>query len=122
MHMPSILQTNLVNVDCEVQTDVSMKQFSGIQKELSQLQQEVFLERQEINQFRMSPETLENNNEKVKYYTGLPSYAVLSTLLQYLESFIPTSGTALTKFQQCMLVLARLRLICHTVSTYPRQL
>ena len=103
MHMPSILQTNLVNVDCEVQTDVSMKQFSGIQKELSELQQEVFHERQEINQFRMSPETLENDNEKVKYFTGLPSYAVLSTLFQYLESFIPTSGTALTIFQQCML-------------------
>ena len=49
------------------------------------------------------------DDTKVKYYTGLPTYAVLLTLFQFLEPLI-LKRTSLTKFQQYILVLIRLRL------------
>ena len=58
----------------------------------------------------MSEETFKNNDEKVNYYTGLPSFTVLMTLFQFLQPFIPKSQTAMSQLQQCILVLTRLRL------------
>ena len=50
-----------------------------------------------------------DDDTKVKYYTGLPTYAVLLTSFQFLEPLI-LKWTSLTKVQQYILVLIRLRL------------
>lgn len=58
-----------------------------------------------------SPETFENNEEKAKFYTGLPNFLVLMQVFRLCEPYITsTSLSALSKFEQFILVLIRLRL------------
>ncbi len=53
----------------------------------------------------------EDNDEKVKYYTGIPSYKTLMAVFKFVSSGI-TSGnrTSLSHFQMFILVLVKLRL------------
>ena len=106
----SAVQTGVIFSDCAVQTDMSMKTFSALQEEVVQLQVKNHEQQEEMKQSKMSEEAFKNDDEKVKYYTGLPTFAVLMTLFQFTQPFIPNSRTAMSKFQQCILVLARLRL------------
>jgi len=56
-------------------------------------------------------DSFKNNDEKVRFYTGLTNWNILLTLFTYLQSYLPvTSRTSLTAFQQLMLTLMRLRL------------
>ena len=123
--------------DCAVQTDVSMLTFAAMQAEIMQLQLKNYQQVEEIqqlqvkncqqvdeiqqlqqkncqqveenNQLKITEEMFKDDDTKVKYYTGLPTYAVLLTLFQFLEPLI-LKRTSLTKFQQYILVLIRLRL------------
>lgn len=53
----------------------------------------------------------QEDDEKVKYYTGLPNFLTLNLLFHYLEPHIPhTRASVLTKFQQLILCLLKLRL------------
>ena len=54
-------------------------------------------------------DSLRDNDEKVKYLTGLPGYSVLHTLYVYLEEYIP-SRNSMSKFESLILVLVKLRL------------
>lgn len=66
--------------------------------------------KEKLKQTVFSPEALENDQEKVKHYTGL-TYAILIALFNYLSPHIPeNSKSALTKFEKLMLVLIKLRL------------
>ena len=51
----------------------------------------------------------ENDDEKVKSMTGLPTYAKLQVVLTFILSLLPT-GTHLSPFQQLILTLMRLRM------------
>jgi hypothetical protein len=63
------------------------------------------------NETVFSPEYFIDNNEKVKYYTGLPNYNVLMAVCRLLEHHIPiTDRSSLSKFQQLILTLIKLRL------------
>ena len=52
-----------------------------------------------------------DDDENVRLFTGLPSYVVLMVLFNYIEPFLPQAhNSALSKFQQLILVLMRLKL------------
>lgn len=51
----------------------------------------------------------ESKDEKVLYYTGLPTYKILLTLFSYLEAFL-IPKKSMNKFQMLVLALMRLRL------------
>ena len=56
-------------------------------------------------------ESLKDDDSKVKYYTGLPSFNVLKAIFDFVSPCVGTySRTALPLFDQFLLVLARLRL------------
>ena len=60
-----------------------------------------------ITRQALNEQSLEGNNEKVKYYTGLTSIA---TLMALFNSFISQSQCGLSLFQQYLVVLIKLRL------------
>ncbi|XP_046558967.1 uncharacterized protein LOC124268010 [Haliotis rubra] len=57
------------------------------------------------------PEDFEDDNDKVKYYTGLPSFTILMALFNLLAPDMHENGnSSLNKFQKIILTLMRLRL------------
>ncbi len=46
----------------------------------------------------------------MKFYTGLPSYAVLMIIFDFVAPYIPSTRSVLPKFQQFLMVLMKLRL------------
>lgn len=82
-----------------------------IRKELNRLTVENLDLKEKLKENDITPDFFEGNDERVKYYTGLPSFLTLMTIFNVLEPFLPGSGrTALTKFQKLVLVLMNLRL------------
>ena len=51
----------------------------------------------------------QNDYDKVKYYTGLPTFQLLMVTFHFVRDYVKLSKS-LTKFQECMIVLAKLRL------------
>ncbi|XP_068692761.1 uncharacterized protein [Montipora foliosa] len=50
------------------------------------------------------------DNEKVRFYTGLPPYDVLQTVLQYVSKFVVSKSPTLSQFQEFVLILMKLKL------------
>ena len=54
---------------------------------------------------------LNGDDGKVKFYTGLPTYATLMAIFNFVSTHIPVSSSAsLSNFQQFLIVLMKLRL------------
>ncbi|TDH06567.1 hypothetical protein EPR50_G00114840 [Perca flavescens] len=67
--------------------------------------------RESVDKMSLSENSLRNDAEKVKFYTGLPNYFVLETVMWLLAPHMNGMKTAkLSKFQQLLLTLMRLRL------------
>ena len=63
------------------------------------------------NETVFSQEYFIDNNEKVKYYTGLPNYNALMAVFRFLEDHIPiTERNLLSKFQLLILTIIKLRI------------
>jgi len=100
------------------QTDISGTQITEaevntvrLNLEVQHLRSEVHELRKRVSDFSLSPESFENNEEKVKFYTGLPNFLTLMAVFSLIEDHITESGhSLLTKFQQMMLCLMKLRL------------
>ena len=59
----------------------------------------------------LTEESLQNDDAKVKFYTGLQSFATLMAIFKYVSApVILGPRTTLTKFQQFLVVLMKLRL------------
>ena len=64
-----------------------------------------------LNECSISFEYFQDDDKKVNYYTGLPSYITLIALYELLEPFLTDSRRiSLSKFQKLVLTLMRLRL------------
>ncbi len=62
-------------------------------------------------EFMLTEEAFEKNDQKVCFYTGLPTWDILQKLLKYIEPcFATTSRSLLSPCQQLLLTLMRLRL------------
>ncbi|XP_033966451.1 uncharacterized protein [Pseudochaenichthys georgianus] len=67
--------------------------------------------RDSLDKMALSENSLRNDAEKVKFYTGLPNYFVLETVMWLLAPHMDGMKTVkLSKFQQLLLTLMRLRL------------
>lgn len=51
-----------------------------------------------------------NDNEKVRFYTGLLAYDVLQTVYQYVLTFVVRRSPTLSKFQEFVPTLMKLKL------------
>ncbi|XP_015234369.1 PREDICTED: uncharacterized protein LOC107087349 [Cyprinodon variegatus] len=67
--------------------------------------------RESVEKMSLSESAFRNDAEKVKFYTGLPNYFVLETVMWLLAPHMDAMKTIrLSKFQQLLLTLMRLRL------------
>ena len=67
--------------------------------------------KKELDEYRWNENLLDGNNEKVLYYTGLPTFAMLQALLLHVVAYLPHGPLKkLSPFQQLLLFLMRLRL------------
>ena len=60
--------------------------------------------------FLFSDPYIHNDDEKVLFYTGLPNYATLLLVLEFVTSAITTPRGVLSPFQELFMVLMKLRL------------
>ena len=50
------------------------------------------------------------DDDKVKFHTGLPSFEILQKVFSFVESHVDRRRTVVSKFQECCMVLVKLRL------------
>ncbi|XP_060085335.1 uncharacterized protein LOC132564721 [Ylistrum balloti] len=94
-----------------VQTELSSDSISALESDYNRLTVENIELRQKLASMTISEEGLKDNDDKVKLLTGFASYHILMTVFSFLEpSLHVTHSSALTKFQQMMVVLIRLKL------------
>ncbi|XP_070200907.1 uncharacterized protein [Littorina saxatilis] len=101
----------------EVHTDFTISYLEAMESELQILRTENLTLRMKLNAATMSDDSFfcnedgSRDDEKVKYYTGLPSFLTLAALVSFLTPHISSGPRSITsKFQQVLIVLTRLRL------------
>lgn len=94
-----------------VQTETSSEMIDAMKAELETLSKENSVLKEQLISSKMTVDMFRTDDEKVRFFTGLPGFVVLSVLINYLEPYLQhTRKNSLDKFQQIMLVLMRLRL------------
>ena len=82
-----------------------------LQEECKKLKQSNAESESKAAQFCLSKESFRDNNAKVKYYTGLPNFATLMALFNFLSPSVEIGNrSVLSAFQQMIVVLMKLRL------------
>ncbi|XP_026012899.1 uncharacterized protein LOC113015174 [Astatotilapia calliptera] len=97
--------------DAGCQTELTMDDIEKMDDVLRQNTAELVDLRSKALDTQFSQEAFEKNEDKTKFYTGLPNFLVLIQIFELCEPYI-TSGpmSLLSKFEQFILVLLRLRL------------
>ena len=99
------------SVCTQTDTDITRGDIDGVTVEINRLMEENRNLKNKLKKTEIHPETFERDNEKVKYYTGLPSFATLMVLLSHLLPFLPQGNRRLlSPFQMLMVTFMRLRL------------
>nr|XP_002732168.1 PREDICTED: uncharacterized protein LOC100375462 [Saccoglossus kowalevskii] len=93
------------------QTDLTTSMLKSMGNELQALRTENQSLKEQLSKYtnKMSQVDLEGDNEKVKFFTGISSFAILISLYNFIEQHLPPR-TSLDKFRMFMLTLMRLRL------------
>ena len=106
---PNTIVENPLTREVCTQTDLTVLMMDNMNLELqASLKQSSDL-KAELDAKTFSETTFRGDDEKTKYYTGLCNFSVLMVLFEFLKPHL--SGVSkLSKFQQLLLVLMRLRL------------
>ncbi|XP_006812856.1 uncharacterized protein LOC100372111 [Saccoglossus kowalevskii] len=93
------------------QTDLTTSMLKSMENELQALRTENQSLKEQLSKYtnKMSQVDLEGDNEKVNFFTGISSFAILISLYNFIEQHLPPR-TSLDKFRMFMLTLMRLRL------------
>lgn len=79
-------------------------------QEIAHLQEENRKLKEELSEKNLDEDFLKDNDAKVKFYTGLPSFALLMGVLMQIRPSLPTTERKLSHFQMLLLTFMRLRL------------
>lgn len=83
----------------------------AMQEEIQRLLSENQLLKSQLNDFKMSEESFFQNDDKVRFYTGLPNYLTLMTVFSFIEPFMPKPRKEdLGKFERLIMTLMRLKI------------
>jgi len=97
--------------DAAVQTDITGSDIDNMEAKISELASRLYFQ-------HITPQTasscfdisdFQNDDDRVKYYTGLPNFKVLTTVFEFLHEYVKC-GKSLSHFQEFVIVLAKLRL------------
>lgn len=95
----------------EVQTDFVLSDIDNLHKELAAINHDKYVLRAKISAMELNKEGFKGNENKVNFYTGLPTYALLLFVLHEIAPFLNVTATSsLNKFQQLLLTMMKLRL------------
>lgn len=103
-------QTDVSVNHAESQTDLSVEDIYKTEQFINDATFEISALKKELLDAKLSLKAFENDNEKTKFYTGLPTFAILMSVFNLISNHI-TSGprSKLPKFNELLLVLMRLR-------------
>ncbi|XP_070180904.1 uncharacterized protein [Littorina saxatilis] len=95
----------------QTEKDAVVAENNSFKSEVQALTEENMHMKEKLASVTWCEDSFRDDDNKVKYYTGLPSFVLLMALLKELSPHITTGPrTATTKFQQLLMVLMRLRL------------
>ena len=95
----------------ECQTYVTVESLEAREKELAEKRLELLELQAKVSLTGLSKDEFAKNEAKTKFYTGLPNFLVLLQVFNLCEPWISqTNRSALTKFEQLILALMRLKL------------
>ncbi|XP_035998273.1 uncharacterized protein LOC118564392 [Fundulus heteroclitus] len=102
---------DLAYADAGCQTELTMDDIEKMEDVLGQITTELGDLRTKALDTQFNQESFEKNEDKTKFYTGLPNFLVLMQIFELCEPYIPSGPmSVLSKFEQLILVLLRLRL------------
>jgi len=94
----------------EVQTELTSEFLCHLQKQSQQLQNEKCKLEKLLESVQLNEESLKSDDDKVKFYTGLPCYSVMNTVFLHVSTDFKCNESSLPKFQQFLMTLMKLRL------------
>ena len=86
------------------------KELLKTRSELDVVKAELARTAEELRTSRYDEVGFKENNDKVLYYTGLPTWEILLVLFTFLQKHLPVGRRVLSPFQQLLMTLMRLRL------------
>ncbi len=57
---------------------------------------------------QLNEESLKSDDDKVKFYTGLPCYSIMNTVFLHVSTDFKCNESSLSKFQQFLMTLMKL--------------
>ena len=98
-------------IELECQTDLTGQHILEMQQCINTMTCELAELKKKLLETDLTEDNLKDNDEKTALYTGLPIFLVFIQVLKLCDAFVlPTATNSLTKFQELLLVLMRLRL------------
>lgn len=109
MLMGRLAESETKNDDNRIAEPVSESQ---VDSELQRLLSENMILKQELLSVKFNELGFKDNNEKVKYFTGLPNFLVLMTVFDFVKEYLPKprGKTDLGQFERLIMTLMRLKL------------
>ena len=105
------IKFNAKHCTASCQTDLGMETICQLESELKSRNAELHNLREKILKASLTEYSFRNDDEKVLFYTGLPNFLVMITLFNYLQDIVSlTARSSLSKFEQFVLTMMRLRL------------
>lgn len=105
------LTSCLFYADRACQTDFTAADSAAMEEDFVSQNKAVYELQVTVNRSRFTEEALGEDHDKVCFYMGLPSFAVLLAVFRLIEHHISHSrNNVLSKFEEMMLFLMRLRL------------
>ena len=104
--------------DAATMTDLSSYELEELEKEhnllrceCNSLREECTKLKETVKELELDEESFKNDDSKVRYYTGLPCFATLITIFNFVAPYISVTGrTTLPKFKEFLMILMKLRL------------
>ncbi|CAB4045800.1 Hypothetical predicted protein [Paramuricea clavata] len=102
-------QTDCIQVDMVgCQTELTVKNMKDLEDAATSI---LAATKKQLCSTQLNEDAFLNDNEKTKFYTGLPNFTILMHVFNLLTPYIKSgTRTSLSKFQQFILVLMRTRL------------
>ena len=96
--------------DSSERSDDSAAVLKAMAAECSSLREENLELRARLNRGSLREDGFRDDDDKVKFFTGIPSFALLMTVLDMITPFITRPNSKLSGFQMCLLTFMRMRM------------
>ena len=92
------------------QTETNFELLNEVTMKAERLELENAALKENLQQYSLDVESFQGNDEKVLFYTGLPSWTLLLCVFNFVREFFQSAKGVLSPFQKFMLGMMRIRL------------